>query len=67
MVSHVHVLSCQYLEFVSGGHLSTKIYDKRDDFNFKIINFPNLESNIPKSPAYAIMEYTFPTYTICQG
>jgi hypothetical protein len=34
------------------GQLSTKIYDKRDDFNFKIINFPNLCSNIPASPAY---------------
>jgi hypothetical protein len=24
----------------------------RDDFNFKIINFPNMCSNIPASPAY---------------
>jgi hypothetical protein len=32
---------------------STKIYDKRD-FNFKIINFPNMCSNIPASPAYGI-------------
>jgi hypothetical protein len=31
-----------------------KIYDKRDDFNFKIINFPNMCSNIPASPAYGI-------------
>ena len=30
-----------YLEFDSG-QLITKIYDKRDDFNFKIINFPNM-------------------------
>ena len=28
-----------YLEFEDSGQLSTKIYDKRDDFNFKIINF----------------------------
>jgi hypothetical protein len=28
-----------YLEFDDSGQLSTKIYDKRDDFNFKIINF----------------------------
>ena len=32
--------------------LSTNIYDKRDDFNFKIIYFPNMCSNIPASPAY---------------
>jgi hypothetical protein len=29
-----------YLEFDDSGQLSTKIYDKRDDLNFKIINFP---------------------------
>jgi len=34
--------------------LSTKIYDKRDDFNFKIISFPNMCSNIPASPAYGV-------------
>jgi hypothetical protein len=38
-----------YLEFDDSGQLSTKIYDKRDDFNFKIINFPNMCSNIPAS------------------
>jgi hypothetical protein len=43
-----------YLEFDDSGQLSAKIYDKRDDFNFKIINFPNLCSNIPASPAYGV-------------
>jgi hypothetical protein len=28
-----------YLEFDDNGQLSTKIYDKRDDFNFKITTF----------------------------
>ena len=41
-----------YLEFDDSGQLTTKIYDKRDDFNFKIINFLNMCSNIPASPAY---------------
>jgi hypothetical protein len=41
-----------YLEFDDSGQLSTKIYDKRDDFNCMIINFPNMCSNIPASPAY---------------
>jgi hypothetical protein len=35
-----------YLEFDDSGQLSTKIYDKRDDFNFKILNFPNIKKNI---------------------
>jgi hypothetical protein len=43
-----------YLEFDDSGQLSTKIYDKRDDFNFKIINFPNMCSNIPASPACVV-------------
>ena len=34
------------------GQLHTSIYDKRDDFNFHITNFPFLSSNIPTSPAY---------------
>jgi hypothetical protein len=42
------------LDFDDSGQISTKIYDKRDDFNFKIINFPNMCSNIPASPAYGI-------------
>jgi hypothetical protein len=45
-----------YLELDDSCQLSTKIYDKRDDFNFKIINFPNMCSNIPASPAYAISQ-----------
>ena len=36
------------------GRLNTKIYDKRDDFNFPIVNFPFLCSNIPAAPAYGV-------------
>ena len=43
-----------YLEFDESGQIGTKIYDKRDDFNFKIINFLNMCSNIPASPAYGV-------------
>jgi hypothetical protein len=43
-----------YLEFDDSDQFSTKIYDKRDDFNIKIINFPNISSNIPASPAYGV-------------
>ena len=35
-----------YLKFDDSCQLSTKIYDKRDDFNFKIINFPNISQLI---------------------
>ena len=42
------------LEFDDSGQLCTKRYDKRDDFNFKIINAPYMCSNIPASPAYGV-------------
>ena len=32
--------------------LQVKLYDERDDFNFNIVNFPFLSSNIPQSQAY---------------
>ena len=34
--------------------LYTKLYDKRDDFLFQIINYPYLSSNIPSAPAYGV-------------
>jgi hypothetical protein len=30
------------------------LYDKRDDFNFPIVNFPFICSNIPAAPAYGV-------------
>ena len=36
------------------GHLTTNLYDKRDEFSFSIVNFPFLDSNIPTSPAYGV-------------
>ena len=31
-----------------------KLYDIRDDFNFPIVNFPFICSNIPATPAYGV-------------
>ena len=36
------------------GQLPTSLYDKRDDFNLHITNFPFLSSNIPSSLAYGV-------------
>ena len=50
--------SASYLDLMlqmdHNGLLTTKLYDKRDDFNFSIVNFPFLDSNIPSSPAYGV-------------
>ena len=29
---------------------STKLYDKRDDFDFDIVNFPFLDGDVPRRP-----------------
>ena len=38
----------------TGGKLSIRLYDKRDDFDFHIVNFPYLSSNIPSGPSYGV-------------
>jgi hypothetical protein len=43
-----------HLEIDSEGRLRTKLYDKRDDLNFPIVNFPFICSNIPAVPAYGV-------------
>ena len=30
------------------------VYDKRDAFNFNIVNFPYMSSNIPANPTYGV-------------
>ena len=34
--------------------VSTKIYDKRDNFNFNIVNFPFLDGDVPQRPSYGV-------------
>ena len=34
--------------------IASKIYDKRDDFNFEILNFPFLDGDVPRSPSYGV-------------
>jgi hypothetical protein len=50
--------SASYLDSLlnidSKGRLTTSLYDKRDDFDFAIVNFPFLCNNIPLSPAYGV-------------
>jgi hypothetical protein len=42
------------LKLDTNGKITTQLYDKRNDFNFSIVNFPYLCSNIPASPAYGV-------------
>ena len=43
-----------HLEIDSEVRLRTKLYDKRNDYNFPIVNFPFICSNIPAAPAYGV-------------
>ena len=43
-----------HLEIDSEGWLRTKLYDKRDVFNFPIVNLPFICSNIPAVPAHEV-------------
>ena len=50
--------SASYLDLLLSigrdGQHHTSIYEKRDDFNFHITNFPFPSSNIPTPPAYGV-------------
>ena len=39
---------------ISDGFVKTKIYDKRDDFDFDIVKFPGLDGDVPRSTSYDI-------------
>ena len=39
---------------VENNTVVTKIYDKRDDFNFEIVNFPFLDGDVPKCTSYGV-------------
>ena len=39
---------------ITNGIVSSKIYDKRDDFNFEIVNIPLLNGDVPRSPSYGV-------------
>ena len=45
---------------ISNDIVSTKIYNKRDDFDFEIVNFPFLDGDVPHSTSYS-------THSFCQS
>jgi hypothetical protein len=48
----VHYLDLDIL--IVGSGFSYCIYDKRDNFNFPIVNFPDLSGNIPACQSYNV-------------
>ena len=52
------LLKCYLDTHIKTGDTTTpfriSIYDKRDDFTFRIVNFPHMDSNIPANPTYGV-------------
>ena len=47
--------SSSYLDcclYIDNGKLTARLYDKQDNFNFPIVNFPFMSSEISSTPAY---------------
>ena len=48
---------CTFLDIamnIVSNEVITKTYDKRDDYNFEIVNYPDLSGNIPQGDAYGV-------------
>ena len=48
---------------ITNGIVSSKLYDKRDDFNFEKENFPFLDEDVPRSPSYGCIHFI--AYLLC--
>ena len=45
---------------VANGFVSSKIYDKHDDFDFDIVNFPFLDGDVPRRASYGVYQPGLP-------
>ena len=50
---------------ISDGFVKTKIFDKRDDFDFDIVNFPFLDADVARSTSYGVYFSFFPVLFEC--
>ena len=60
-------INCNYLDMnieVIDGKFVTTLFDKRTEFNFKVISLPNLSSNIPLNGAYGV--FTSQLHRLCK-
>ena len=57
-ISHTETPFLNFLHFsFSNGFVSSKIYDKRDDFDFDIVNCPFLDGDAPHPASYGVYIY----------
>ena len=46
-------------------NITTKLYEKRDELGFHIVNFPFISSNIPSAPGYDVYVSQLILYALC--
>ena len=62
MVNHIYHSDLQlnkasFMDFhssISNDFVKTKLFDKREDFDFDIVNFPFLDGDVPHSTSYGV-------------
>ena len=50
-----HLFFDLYLS-ITNCKVSTKMYDKQDNFNFEIVNFLFLDGYVPRCPSYGVLQ-----------
>ena len=61
-------LQSNYLDLdleIRDGNIHTSLFDKRDAFDFKIVNFPDLSGNIPSKQSYGVFVSQLIRYARC--
>ena len=51
---------------ISNDIISTKIYDKRDEFDFEIVNFPFLDGDVPLSTSYGVYSISLNSFVLLE-
>ena len=52
---------------IMNGIVSSKIYDKRDYFNFSIVNFPFLDGDVARPPPPLLWCIYFAAFSFCES
>ena len=55
--TNVSCTSVSFLDLdlnISNDIVTSKVYDKRDDFDFQIVNYPHLDGDVPRATSYGV-------------
>ena len=62
------ILVTNYLDLrieIKKNEIHTSLFDKRDAFGFKVVNFPDLTGNIPMKQSYGVFVLQLTRYARC--